>query len=420
VGYFTANLLGQFIAGRENRPIAVSLDFGILALVGAITMVALVVFGLFPAWSASRMPQAMWLRQGAGTVGYSPRHKWGSGRLLVMAQMGMSVVLVMTAVIFTRNLLALQSADPGFDRRNLILFGIRPGTSGYDESRLPQFYFNLEQHLAATPGVAAMGMASMRPMNIGGWWENVRLAGESAAVNASIIGVTPGYLPLLFRGMVAGRNVTSADINSGAKVAVISEDLARRLGGQSVLGRMLEFSEGPPGEKLRQFEIVGIAPVIAATSMKERPYAVWLPIEKDRPELTVAVRTLKRPQTVLPAIRQAMSEIDRNLPLVDLVTMEEQIAKGLQRERMFATLCAGFGILALGLLRRSELTLDAGLRSTSQCARFAAPNSSGVAKLLALSEDRGPCICIGYGRLIRRGETTCFRPTQLAICEAVP
>jgi len=60
-------------------------------------------------------------------------------------------------------------------------------------------------------------------------------------------------------------------------------------------------------------------------------------------------RTLKRPQTVLPAIRQAMSEIDRNLPLVDLVTMEEQIAKGLQRERMFATLCAGFGILALGL-----------------------------------------------------------------------
>ena len=64
MGYFTANLLGQFIAGRENRPIAVSLDFGILALVGAITMVALVVFGLFPAWSASRMPQAMWLRQG--------------------------------------------------------------------------------------------------------------------------------------------------------------------------------------------------------------------------------------------------------------------------------------------------------------------------------------------------------------------
>jgi ABC-type antimicrobial peptide transport system permease subunit len=89
--------------------------------------------------------------------------------------------------------------------------------------------------------------------------------------------------------------------------------------------------------------------VMAATSMKERPYAVWLPIEKDRPELTVVVRTLERPQIVLPAIRQAMSEVDRNLPLVDVVTMQEQIAKGLQRERMFATLCTGFGILALVL-----------------------------------------------------------------------
>jgi predicted permease len=349
VGYLTANLLGQFLRERDNRPIAVTLDFQILAIAGAITTVALLVFGLFPAWRGSRMTQAAWLRQGAGSVGSAPRHKWSSGRLLVMAQMAMSVVLVMTAVIFTRNLLALQSADPGFDRRNLVLFDIRPGTSGYDKSRLPQFYFNLEQRLAATPGVAAVGMASMRPMNVGGWWENLRLAGQTAVVNASINGVTPAYLPLFTARMVAGRNITRADINSGAKVAVIGEDLARKLGGQNILGQMIESPGGRPGEKAPQFEIVGIAPVIAPTSMKERHYAMWRPIDKDPPELTVVVRTLKRPQMVLPAIRQTMSDIDRNLPLVDVMTMEEQIAKGLQRERMFATLCTGFGILALML-----------------------------------------------------------------------
>jgi ABC-type lipoprotein release transport system permease subunit len=177
----------------------------------------------------------------------------------------------------------------------------------------------------------------------------VRLAGQNTISNVSINGVTPAYLPLFISRMAAGRNITRADIDSAAKVAVISEDLARKLGGRSLLGRTLEFPEGPPGTKARQLEIVGIAPVMAATSMKERPYAVWLPIEKDRPEVTVVVRTLKRPQIVLPAIRQAMSEVDRNLPLVDVVTMEEQIAKGLQRERMFATLCSGFGILALVL-----------------------------------------------------------------------
>jgi hypothetical protein len=172
---------------------------------------------------------------------------------------------------------------------------------------------------------------------------------QKTTYNASINGVTAGYLPLFVSSKVAGRNITRADIDSGAKVAALSKDLARKLGGQSLLGRMLEFPDGPPATKRQQFEIVGIAPVIAATSMKERPYAVWLPIEKDRPELTVVVRAMKRPQIVLPAIRQTMSEVDHNLPLVDVVTMEEQIAKGLLRERMFATLCTGFGALVLVL-----------------------------------------------------------------------
>jgi predicted permease len=349
VSYLTANLLGQFLTGWNIRPITVTLDARILVMASGITAAALLLFGLFPASQGLRMSKASWVRPGAGNVGCTPGHKWSAGRLLVMAQMAMSVVLVMTAVIFTRNLLAIQSADPGFDRRNLVLFGIRPGTTGYDKSRLPQFYFNLEQRLAATTGVAAVGMAGGRPMNIGGWWENVRLAGENTVEQASINGVTPGYLPLFVSHMVAGRNITLADINSAAKVTMISEDLARKLGGQSVLGRMIEFASDHPGEKAPQFEVVGIVPVIAPTSIKERRYAVWLPIDKSSPELTVVVRTLTRPRTVLPAIRQSMSEIDRNLPLVDLVTMEEQIAKGLQRERMFTTLCNGFGILALAL-----------------------------------------------------------------------
>ena len=130
VGYSISNLLGRFVTERDNRPIAVTLDFQILAIAGAITIVALLVFGLFPAWRGSKMTQASWLRQGVGSVGPAPRRKWSSGRLLVVAQMAMSVVLVMAAVIFTRNLLALQWADPGFDRRNLVLFGIRPGGAG--------------------------------------------------------------------------------------------------------------------------------------------------------------------------------------------------------------------------------------------------------------------------------------------------
>lgn len=349
IAWATARLLGQFLAGGETVPITVVLDVRMIAMVGAVGTAALLMFGLFPAWQASRRLDVSRLKQGPGSVGAVSRHGWDSGRWFVIFQVALSVILVMTAVIFTRNLVAIESSDPGFDHRNLILFDLRPGTSGYDKSRLAPFYFNLEQRLQATPGVSLVGLASMRPMNIGGWWETVRIEGQPNQYNVSVNGVTPSYLSLYTSRMIAGRNFNHADLTSSPSVAIISEDLARNMGGGNVLGRRLAMVDGPPGAKRPEYEVVGVAPVIAATSIKERPYVVWLPFRGDTPQATVVLRTSQPPQTVLPAIRNAVKELDGNLPMVDTITMEEQIAKGLQRERMFATLCNGFGILALVL-----------------------------------------------------------------------
>ena len=349
VAYVTANLLGRFLVGREGFPITVALDWHIVVTVGVTSALALLLFGLFPAWRGATLPTAASLKEGSGSIGTVAARKWSTGKALVLAQMAMSVVLVLAAVVFTRNLIGIESADPGFDRRHLILFNIRPGTSGYDTSRLEQFYFNLSQQLSVTPGITQVGLASMRPMNVGGWWEDVRLGQQDAIHGVSINGVSPGYLSLYVPRMVAGRNLSWADVTSDAKVAVISEDLARKLGGLTVLGHMLAFADGPPGRKPPEFEIVGIAPAIAATSMKERPFTVWLPLGKDANEVTVVLRTSERPQIALRAVEATMRRIDRNLPLVDVTTMEEQISKTLQRERMFASLCDSFGILALVL-----------------------------------------------------------------------
>ena len=379
MAWATAALLGQFLASRETLPIAFVPDGRTLAITGLITAAALLLFGLFPAWQASRRLDSSWLRQGARQGGVLSRRGWNSVRLCATLQMALSVALVLTAVIFTRNLVAIQSSDPGFDRRNLILFGTRPGASGYDQARLAQFYFNLEQRLQATPGVSTAGLASMRPLDDAGWWETVRVAGEPNQFNVSVNGVTPSYLSLYTSGLIAGRNFTRADLAGPPGVAIVSADLARRMGGNSVLGRRLAMVDGPPGVKPPEYQIVGIAPAIAATSLKDRPYVVWLPFANP-PEATVVLRTSQPPQAVLPAIRQTMSELDRNLPMVDTITMEEQISKGLQRERMFATLCNGFGILALVLsmvglygvisystsLRRGEIGLRLALGATPQ------------------------------------------------------
>lgn len=346
VAYLTANLLGQFLAGRDGFPITVALDWRLVLIVGFTSALALLLFGLFPAWRGATLPSAASLKEGPGSTA---RRKWTTGNALALTQMAMSVVLVLSAVVFTRNLIGIKSADPGFDRRNLILFDIRPGTSGYDTSRLEKFYLNLSQQLSVTPGVTQVGLASMRPMNVGGWWEDVRLGQQDAIHNVSINGISPGYLPLYVSRMVAGRNLSWADVSSAAKVAVISQDLARKLGGLTVLGHTLAFPQGPAGRRPPEFEIIGIAPAIAATSMKERPFTVWLPLGKDADEVTVVLRTSERPQIALQAVQATMRQIDRNLPLVDVRTMEEQISKTLQRERMFATLCDSFGILALVL-----------------------------------------------------------------------
>jgi len=345
VAYVAESLLGQFLVARhgDGIPITASLDLRVAGIILATTMVALLLFGLFPAWRTSQMASAEQLKNAAG------RHKWNTGRILTLGQMAMSVVLVMCAVLFTRNLLAIESTDPGFDRRNMILFNLRPGTSGYSADQLETFYFNLERQLLNTPGVSNVALSSTRPMNIGGWWEDLKLPGQVDVKGASLNGVTPTYLSLYSPRLVAGRNFEWADISSSAKVAVISEDLARQWGGLSVLGKTMAFSDGPPGAQTPQYEIIGIAPSMAATSMKERPMVVWLPLDKSSRDVAVVLRTSTPPQFALAAVRKTMAGIDRKLPMVDVITMEEQISKGLQRERMFATICSCFGILALVL-----------------------------------------------------------------------
>ena len=194
-----------------------------------------------------------------------------------------------------------------------------------------------------------VGMANIRPMNVGGWWEDLRVAGADDVRNVSMNGISPDYLSLYTPRLVAGRGIRWTDIESDAKVAIISEDLARKYGGVGAIGKQIGLFDRPPGAPVPQYEIIGIAPTLAATSMKEKPFVVWVPMDKAADDITVVLRTSQPPSMVLPAVRRTMADVDRNLPLVDVITMEEQISKTLQRERMFATICSCFGVLALVL-----------------------------------------------------------------------
>lgn len=349
VAFASAKGLAYFLADRDSEaPLPFSLDLPMLAAIFVISILTLFLFGLFPAWRASSLDSNAALKEGAGSLGAAARRWWTPGRLLVVGQMALSIILISCAVLFTENLRALAAQDTGFDRRNLLVFGLRPGTSGYTAKTLPGFYAQLEQRLTTSPGVESASLATIRPMNQGGWWDEFREVGQSKPYSTAVNAVTPSYLPQFAFKLKAGRNFRPADLAPKApKVAIISEDLARAIDPVGdLIGRRIH-SVGGPGSKIEPIEIIGVAPAFAFNSMKERPQVVWLPFNAEAQEATVVIRTKSNPRAVLASIRAAVQELDRNLPMVDVYTMEELVARNLKRERMFATLCGSIGLLAL-------------------------------------------------------------------------
>ncbi len=168
VAWATGRLLASFLSGQDRAPIEVSLDPVMILSASAITAVTLVLFGALPAWRNSKVDPVAGLKTASGVAGPGMgTSRWRTGRVLVVSQIAFSLLLVTAAVLFTVNLRGAESEDVGFDRRNLVLFGIRPGTSGHEKSRLPQFYEAVERRLLEIPGVQRAGLAWMRPMTSG-------------------------------------------------------------------------------------------------------------------------------------------------------------------------------------------------------------------------------------------------------------
>lgn len=337
VAYATANFAVTLMA-RDVR-LAFDIDARMLLVTLAVTALTALVFGLYPAWRASRVDAAPSLKEGAGSMG-GTAHGWlAPGKLLVLVQVALGVLLVAAAGTFTAHLRKILSNETGFERTRLLLFDLRPGQSGYREERLRRFHFELEERLRGLPGVEAVGISQIRPMRGGGYWDDVTAKGRKP-IGSALNFVTAGYLNALGVRVIEGRGITEQDVRTGAKVAVLSEDLARAIGGP-VLGTNVAIEDDKP------IEVVGIAARARYDRLTEQPNVVYLPHALKRDTLTVLIRTGVPPKHLLGPVRAAVRELDRDLPLVNVLTMEEQIAQTLRRERLFAWLCGSFGVLAL-------------------------------------------------------------------------
>jgi predicted permease len=331
--------------GSDELVLSAAPDPRSLAGTAIVTLLAAVLFGLYPAWRAVRINAGPALKEVTGTSAAHLRSRWAPARILVLLQVSLGVVLVTAAVLFTGILREIVDRDTGFARGNTLLFDVRPGEIGYQEDRLKQFYMRLEQRLNEVPGVEAAGLALTRPMTGGGWWDRVSEPGGGKALESAVHHVTPRFLAAMDVPIVAGRMLTRQEIDSGAHVAVVSEDLAKQLELNPRLGARIKW--GRDGED--QSEVVGVARTARYSDLKRTPAVMYIPFDYERPSATVVIRSSTAPLGLLPAIRAAVNDLNGELPLVDVYTMEQQISRTLQRERLFAWLCGSFGVLALVL-----------------------------------------------------------------------
>jgi predicted permease len=339
VAYATANFAVTLMPGELR--LSFDIDARMIVVTLAVTVFTALAFGLYPAWRAAHVDAAPALKEGSTSSGGARPHGIAPGKVLVLAQVALGVVLVAAGTAFTAHLRKIVRSDTGFERTRLLMFDLRPGQSGYRDARLRQFYWNLEQRLREVPGVEAAGLARVRPMRGGGHFDDLRIDGQAKRVPAAMNFVTAGYLEALGVPIIAGRPISQQDIRTKAAVAVVSEDVAKEVGG-SPLGLMFEMG----GER---FEIAGVAARARYARLTERTNVVYLPNRLDRDTITALLRTAVPPMQAMAGVRQAVADLDPNLPMVGAVTMEQQIAVTLQRERMFSWLCGAFGVLALVL-----------------------------------------------------------------------
>jgi predicted permease len=346
--YWAKDLVRLFIPPAP-LPIAMNpeLDRSVLLFTAGVTSATALIFGLMPALHGSAGSVMSALKESAAAVTATPRRA-RLRKALVVAQVALSLVLLVSAGLFLRTLANAQSVDPGFSTRNGILASIDLLPAGYDAARGRQFQLNLLARVRELPGVEAASFAARVPLGFGGSSDmGVQIDGYTPAPNEEMQvyynRVSSDYLKTLGIRLIDGREFTDRDANGTPDVAIVNETLVRRyFAGRNPIGGRIRV--GP-----RTLEIVGVARDGKYANIREAPLPFMYLAQPQwyRPDTVLQVRTQSDPAAIVPALHALVRSLDADIPLFDLRTIAEQLETAVFIQRMVASLLGAFGVLAL-------------------------------------------------------------------------
>jgi macrolide transport system ATP-binding/permease protein len=340
------------------RGVNISPDLKVLTFTAVVSLVTALLFGLAPALQASRVDLVTSLKDGTPSFGRRKSRMQGN---LVIAQVAFSLVLVIGAGLAVKTMREALSMDKGFDSENMVLMSMDLTIRGYSESKGQAFYEELLHRVDALPGIISSSLAKTVPPNDWSDRLSVFLPGDEPApevlrarddlgLRVDANRIAPNYFRTLGVPMIQGREFTDRDRVGTTKVAIINQKLANRLWpGQNAVGQLLSVpfwhEPRPP------VQIVGVARDTKHRSLlAEMPMLIYLPeLQAYDGRATVVARTSGDPKKLIPAIREEVAALDKDLTLQAVKTMTEQIEGTLWQQRTAAGLIGAFGVLALGL-----------------------------------------------------------------------
>jgi len=349
-------LLALAFPGAENVTIDANPSPEVLAFAFGLSLVTGILFGVAPAWIASKAEPADALRGARSSTSGATMLQRG----LVVAQAGLSLVLLVGAGLFAESLSKLEHIDLKLDATNRYIVHINPQTAGYGQAQVGNLYRTIENRFHALPGVEKVGISSYTPMedNNNGW--SVMVQGKpDPHLNASYIKANAEYFDSVGTRVLMGRGIRVQDTASSPTVAVVNEAFVRKLfvPGENPIGQ--HFAGGP--KSVGDWEVVGVVEDTAYQSatwkdhrmyfvpLPQRPPSDKRPIEKDENMYAGAI-VLKtdRPVAGMEELaRKTLAEINPNLSVVKFQSFEAQISDQFSEARMLSRLTMLFGGLAL-------------------------------------------------------------------------
>ncbi|HEY9231646.1 MAG TPA: ABC transporter permease, partial [Blastocatellia bacterium] len=341
-------LIGMASSSAEPLPLDVTPNLRILGFTLLASLISAVIFGTAPALRAARIEPNAALKGGRGTAQASSQSPLG--KALVIGQVALSLLLLVGAGLFVRTLINLQNVPTGFNPQNVMLFEIDTAATGYKNAQYPALLREVEEQVKAVPGVEADAF-SFLIFYQGGWTSLVETRDQKATdienriVRQNVIG--PDYFTAMGIPLLQGRSFGPQDTEKSQKVAVISETMAQRFFADgSPLGRRFGVN-GP--ESRDQIEVIGVVKDFKYATLTEAPGAMafYPSAQHPQPLGNFVVRFSGAPDAVIPQVRQAIQEVNRSLPIDEVVSLSEHVGRSLTQPKLVARLAAFFGLLAL-------------------------------------------------------------------------